>query len=671
MQGVIQKLVVTLALGAAIVVHGAAPGAVSVQSPDRQVKVEVVLNGGRPHWSAWFKGTRFIEEGLLGVETAPDNFSGMYERIGVETASGDSTWKPVWGNLSVVPDRYNEMTVKLKETAGAGRVFHIIVRAYNEGIGLRYQLPVQPNVPKITLKRRLTEYRFATDHTIYQNRNYEYGNAKISTMSRSEGAVTIALDEGRFATLTDADRTSFPITFWHNRKESPNTVLGRLGSQAEGQPPFDTSWEVILLGETTAKLYENRHLVENLNPPCAIADTSWIRPGEAISQIRNTRMVTGELQKLMDFASSHNVEYVEIDHSWCGAETKWTPEEIAFFDKNKGPFWADKPEWRANVVGNPRAPAKGWVPFRPKSLAGGNYVELDMPELASYGKKLNPPVGLCVYLRAAVVKEFGGEHPADEIFDVYQKWGLAGIKIGFVPCGSQQAEAAIVDVVRKAANHKLIVNIHDGYLPSGLSRTYPNLMNVEGLAGDESEHSIDAKIKSLHDVLLPFTRGLMGPLDYTPEMFKKAKTHAHQVAMLGVYHGRPSIRGGMKQWSPGGEGGKEIEFLKKLPGLFDELKVFTQLGEYVTVARRSGDAWFVASMADGTARSYPLPLTFLKNGVNYAASIYTDTPGSQKTAHSTKTVSSDTILTIDMQPNGGHLMILEPLPPGATGGTAK
>jgi alpha-glucosidase len=259
-----------------------------------------------------------------------------------------------------------------------------------------------------------------------------------------------------------------------------------------------------------------------------------------------------------------------------------------------------------------------------------------------------------------VVKEFGGEHSAADIFAVYRQWGVAGIKLGFVPNGSQKWERAVAEVVRLAAQHRLIVNIHDGYYPSGLSRPYPNLMNIEGVAGDESEPSIPLEMKSRHDVMLPFTRGLMGPFDYTPEMFKAAKTHAHQVAMLGVFHGRPSIRGGMKHWSPGGDGGGEVEFLKKLPGIFDEIKVVTDLGKSVTVARRRGDAWFVASMADGTARAYPYPLDFLPADKTYRASIYTDTPGTQQTTHVVQTVTRATVVPIAMQPNGGHLMILEP-----------
>lgn len=657
------KSLLVVSFSASICVR-AAEGPPALLSPDGNARVEFNLRNGRPRWNVSLKGRRFLEDGLLGVEAGPGDFSGPYELAGAETTSSSSTWKPVWGDLSEVRDHYNQLTVTLRQTGGSRRALRLILRAYNEGVALRYHFPQQPGLPRITVKRRLTEYRFKANHVIYQCRNYEYGTVKVDSMSRSEGAVTVDLGNGSFASLTDADRADFPVTFWHNRKDSPCTILGRMHSPAVREPPFSTSWEVLLLGSTAAKLYENRHIVESLNPPCAIADTSWIRPGQAISQIRNTRRVTGELKKLMDFASAHNLEYMEIDHSWCGAETKWTPAEIEFFDRNKRKFWDDKPEWRANVGGNPMASAKGWVPFRPKADTGGNYVDLDVAAVAAYGRRLNPPVGLCLYVRGAVLREFGGEHPADDVFAVYRRWGVAGIKLGFVPCGSQASERAVADVVRKAANHRLIVNIHDGYLPSGLSRTYPNLMNIEGVAGEEAEHSIDPEIKGLHDVMLPFTRCLMGPVDYTPEMFKpnSTKTHAHQVAMLGIYPGRATIRRGMEQWSPGGAGGGEVEFVDRLPGLFDEMKVFTKLGKHVTVARRRGKVWFVASMSSSQTKSCTLPLAFLPAGAMYRARIYRDTLGKQQTTHVVQTVTAASVIRMDMHPNGGHLMILEPRP---------
>lgn len=635
----------------------ATAGAETVRSPDGRIAVTVVLEDGHPRWSVTCGGEPLIRGGLLGIDSVPGPFALK------ETArsAGDSTWPQVWGGRSLVRDRYHELTFKLVQAGGERRELDVVLRACDEGVACRYVVPAQDGLAQAVIRKRLTEYRFGSNRPVYQNRNLEYGTAGIDQMSKSEGCVTVDAGGGCFVSLTDADRADFSQVSWERKKDTPGTIIGSLHSPARGPTPFRTSWEVMIVGEGVAKLCENRHIVENLCPPCAIDDTSWIRPGEAICQVRNTRMVTAELEKLMDFASAHNIEQIEIDHSWCGAETKWTPEEIGFFERHKSKFWDDKPEWRDNVGGNPMTAAKGWVPFRPKADSGGNFVDLDVPALTARGRRLKPPVGVCLYLRAAVLREFGGEHAIEDVFATYQRWGVAGIKAGFVPPASQRDERAIAEMVRQAAAHRLIVVIHDAYYPAGLSRTFPNLVNVEGVAGEEAEHSIPPAMKSRHDVMLPFTRGLMGPLDYTPEMFKPVKTHAHQVAMLLVYQGRPSIRGGLKQWSQGGEGGREIEFLEKLPGLFDETRVFTELGKRVTVARRSGETWFVASMGDAEPRRFKLRLDFLVPGRRYRASVHADTPGNRKTSHTLRDVTSETLLPVAMEPNGGHLMIIGPI----------
>lgn len=653
-----KKQVLLLALAALT-----AGGAETLRSPDGKAVVTVVLKDGRPYWSVAHAGRAIIRDGLLGVETGPDNFCGTYMAVGAVAAAGDSTWKPVWGFLSEVRERYSQLTWELQETAPAKRRLDVVIRAYDEGVAVQYVFPQQPEIKEVTVKKLLTEFKFDGDRTIYSSRDYQYGNATIATLKKSEGAVTVDVGGGRFVSLTDADRADFSVASWCNKKESPGALVATLHSPASGALPFKTAWQAMVIGETAGRLMENRFLVENLNPPCAVADTSWIRPGKALCQVYNCRMVTDEIKQLMNFASAHSFDYVEIDHSWSGAETKWTPEEIATFEKKMGPFWKEQPEWRDNVKGGLMKPAKGYVPFRPHSFEGGNYVDLDIPAITAYGKSLKHPVGLCLYVRGALLKEFGGEHAIEDVFACYERWGVAGVKPGFVPPSSQQNERAIAYMVKKAAEHKLIAVIHDAFLPYGLCRTYPNLVNVEGLAGEEAEPSIAPEIKSLHDVVLPFTRGIMGSFDYTPQIYKASKTHCHQVAMLGVYLGRASVRAGMKQWSPGGEGGAEVEFAEKMPGLTDELKVTADLGKSVTVARRKGADWYVASLSGPKAAAYPYPLSFLTPGRSYRATLFSDEPGGRKALRAQQSVNSQSVLTIAMEPNGGHLMIIEAVTP--------
>jgi alpha-glucosidase len=653
-----------LPLLAAVLGAGEAAATNVVRSPDGRIAVTIDLVDGQPRWSVAVAGSTVIDHGLLGVETAPDDYGRTYAVVGSEQTGGDDTWHPVWGNHSTVRDHYRQLATTLRETGGRQRFLTVLLRAYDEGVGLRYVIPAQPGMSEVTIKSRLTEHRFTADHPIWQTRNYEYGDKTISTMTvKSESAVTLGVGGGRYVALTDADRADYAQVFWKRKAGAPCTLIGQT-SPSSGPLPFATSWEVLIVGDTLGKLYENRVLVDDLNPPCALDDTSWIRPGKAICQIRNGQMTTRDMRALMDFASRHRFEYLEIDHSWNGAETRWTPQEIATFEEKKGPFWDAHPEWRQNVLGNPLVAAKGYVPFRPTSFAGGNLVDLDVPAVAAYGRQLDPPVGLCVYVRSALFREFGGEHAIDDVFAAYEKMGIAGVKPGFTPAGDQADERTVAYLVRCAAKHHLIAVIHDSFYPYGLSRTYPNLMNVEGGAGEEAEHSFPEDKTAVHDVMLTFTRCLMGPFDYTPEIgLKIAKTHCHQAAMLGVWEGRHSVRGGMRQWSPGGEdSGGEVEFIARLPSLFDDIHVLAEANQSVTVARRRGDTWYVASMSGQEARSYPYPLDFLAKDRRYTATIFSDTPCTRVATRSQQAVTSATVLTIAMNPQGGHLMIIEPAP---------
>lgn len=626
-----------------------------VASPDGKIIVSAEVVSGKPQWGVRFNGKPLMVPGALGVETENKTFSGAMTLSKTERTSGDSSWKPVWGDYSTVRDNYNEMTLTVKNAEG--HVMQFVFRAYNEGVALRYVFPKQSGVDAIKFRKLLTEFRFDNDGVVWQNRNYDYGKGGISKLLKSECNVTIDLGKDRWVSLTDSDRSDFPQVAWVNNKDMPNTVYCSMRDFAASDLPFKTAWHVMIVGDKVAKLYEHRYIVQNLNPPCTF-DTSWIHPGNAVSQVRNSERVTSEIKKLMAWASEHKIDYVEIDHSWNGAETKWTADEIAQFEKNMEKGWEKRPEWRKNVQADPRYAVKGWVPFRPHSYkVGGSYVDLNVKEACDYGKSLTPKVGLCVYLRGVQLKEFGGDYAIDDVFKSYAEQGLAGVKPGFVPSGSQYNERTINTLIATAAKYKLILSIHDSYYPSGLDRTFPNLMTVEGGAGDEAEHSIPPELKSVHDVCLPFTRILMGPFDYTPEIGRKSKTHCHQVALLG-YPGRASIRGGTKQWAPGGECGVEQEFAVRYGGgLFDDTKVFAEMGKYVTFARRKGTTWFIVTIGGFDAVSYILPLDFLEKGKTYRATIYSDDKGKSK--KSEVAVRGGASIPIVTEQNGGHLMIVE------------
>jgi alpha-glucosidase len=326
---------------------------------------------------------------------------------------------------------------------------------------------------------------------------------------------------------------------------------------------------MFVVGQKPGDLLERNYLMLNLNSPEALKDTSWIKPGKVM---RDTALTTENSKAIIDFAEKAGLQYVSLDWKWYGTE-----------DPNTGD---------ATTV---RAP------------------NLDIPEIVRYGREKD--VGLIVYVDRRQIKK-----QRDILFPLYEKWGLKGIKIGFVDVGPQEETAWITETIKKAAEHHLMLNIHDGYRPTGNNRTYPNLMTVEGIRGNEHMPTPE------HNCTLPFTRYIAGPADYTVCYYDKRKktTCAHQLAMAVVsfsplqwifWYDKPS----MYQDEP------EIEFFRQVPTVWDDTKVINgKIGQYATIARRSGDDWFLGTINNTEERELQVPLDFLAPGKDYIAHIYSD-----------------------------------------------
>jgi hypothetical protein len=263
-----------------------------------------------------------------------------------------------------------------------------------------------------------------------------------------------------------------------------------------------------------------------------------------------------------------------------------------------------------------------------------------------YGREKN--VGLILY-----VDWRQANRQRDELCPLYEKWGIKGLKLGFVQVGPQSDTAWITATIQKAAEHHLMLNIHDGYRTTGYSRTYPNLMTVEGVQGNE--HFLSAA----HNCTLPFTRYIAGPADYTVCYYdRRLKTsHAHQLAMAVIsysplqwilWYDRPSAYAGEP----------ELEFFRKVPTVWDETKVVQgQIGEYATIARRSGDDWFIGAINGQQPRKLQIPLDFLDRDKKYMAHIYSDDDSAgtkTKVGIQTSRVDSTTVLSASIDAAGGQ-----------------
>lgn len=629
----------------------------SCTSPNGQDVISLKLVDGQPKYDITYAGQAVIHDSALGLNLDAEPFR-AFEVIGTKIEAVDTTWKPVVGEREIVRDHYNRLLVELQERESPRRLLNIEFRAYDEGVAFRYILPKQSALNGITVSSEATEFRFAADFGAYPIRwtedHYQETTTPINECEMALIPLTIELRDGAMATLIEAYVANQPPC---TLKKKADYTLGL--RFRKGKLTLDTSetltWRGFILASNVAGLIERRYLVENLNPPCAIADTSWIEPGKFID--RCGPIETVNIERNMDFAAEHNIGYVHIDWSWYGTERKWSDAAIAHFQEHMPDSTRKKLEgqdWIKNTNGNPMAVASGYVPylqFRERFYGSLSHIDLDMFEVIRYGQ--NKGVGLSLYVNGGTLKPYG-DNDVELVWKTLAGWGVKALKPGFVACNSQEDIRWLRNLVALAAKYKLVLNIHDGYIADGMRRTYPNLLTQEGGGGRETRPPVT------HELMLPFTRHLVGAHDHTPTIYSSddGRTKLYELAQLVVYHGaRQSIRrayGSREQFGP------EMEFLERVPTVWDEVAVLkAEPGDCVVIARRSGHRWFIGGMNDEHRRQMSLSLSFLDKDIPYCAVVFTDLTGSRDSQRNVVNVTSSSTLDIAMEPRGGVAVIVE------------
>ena len=605
----------------------------ALQSPDGKYNFVFEQKDGRLTYRLDYAAKQVIEEGELGVnidnhlvESAmgiPVDNSNVWthgmEVTSVDRRSEDNTWKPVYGEYAQIRDRYNEMTIHLLKGGkhqGASNAYDkrqqylldIIVRAYDEGVAIRYHFPEATNGLFMHITDDLTSFRFAPGAEAYHYA-WAQSHANKAKLLKSESAwkeeaerpLTLRLDNGLYAAIGEAALSDF--VRGKLKLKADNELQMALFHPADIITAYDMPWRFIMVGEKAIDLINNKQMVLNLNAPCQIQDTSWIKPGKAF---RVCRLDMKTCMEGVDFCVDRGLQYIELDAGWYGPEMKMSSSALKVLETR----------------------------------------DIDMPKLCQYAKSKG--IGVWVYVnQRALYQEL------DQLLPLYEKWGISGIKFGFVQIGSQEWTTWLHNAVKKCADHHIMVDIHDEYRPTGWSRTYPNLMTQEGIGGNEEMPDAE------HNTILPFTRFLCGPADYTPCYFngRVKNTKAHQLAMPVVYYSPitflywydlPNVY----------KGEKELDFWKYCPTVWDESKALQgEIGEYIVQARRSGNDWFVGAMNGLQARDITLNTAdFLQKGKKYRVEIYNDVPAlNTRTKVSTvvQTIKAGKILKLHLQPSGG------------------
>ena len=605
----------------------------ALQSPDGKYNFVFEQKDGRLTYRLDYAAKQVIEEGELGVnidnhlvESAmgiPVDNSNVWtngmEVASVDRRSEDNTWKPVYGEYAQIRDRYNEMTIHLLKGGkheGSGTAYDkrqqylldIIVRAYDEGVAIRYHFPEATNGLFMHITDDLTSFRFAPGAEAYHYA-WAQSHANKVKLLKSEAAwkeeaerpLTLHLANGLYAAIGEATLTDF--VRGKLKLKADNELKMAMFDSADIITAYDMPWRFIMVGEKAIDLINNKQLVLNLNAPCQIADTSWIKPGKAF---RVCRLDMKTCLAGVDFCVDRGLQYIELDAGWYGPEMKMSSSALKVLESR----------------------------------------DIDMPKLCAYAKSKG--VGVWVYVnQRALYQEL------DQILPLYEKWGISGIKFGFVQIGSQEWTTWLHQAVRKCADHHIMVDIHDEYRPTGWSRTYPNLMTQEGIGGNEEMPDAE------HNTILPFTRFLCGPADYTPCYFngRVKNTKAHQLAMPVVYYSPVTFL----YWYdlPNAyKGEQELDFWKHCPTVWEESKALQgEIGEFVVQARRSGDDWFVGAMTGLQARVITINTAdFLQKGKKYRVEMYNDDPmlnTRTKVASTVQTLKAGKVIKLHLQPSGG------------------
>lgn len=612
-----------------------------VKSPDGKVVLTFELKdiGDKkacPVYTVKYKEKTIISDSPLGlaIKEAPPLNSG-FENVEAAGGSKRNTWSPVYGERETIPDNYNYLVVKLKESDPSARRLVLTFRAYNEGAAFKYTIPRQEKPADFVIASEQTNFHFTADYAAWAVYSAQgvYGKTTLGKIKNNcERPTTIQINDSTYAAVGEAALVDYARMRLSPVKDRPYTLASSLAGEVKASAPFSTPWRFVLLGDTPGQLLERNYLLLNLNEPCAIEDTSWIKPGKVI---REVTLTTKGGMACVDFAAKHNLQYVEYDAGWYG------PEGSAESD--------------ATTITLDPGRSKG---------------PLDLHAVIEYAKKKG--IGIIVYVNRRAL-----ERQLDEILPLYEKWGIKGVKYGFVNVGSQKWTSWLHEAVRKAARYHLMVDIHDEYRPTGYSRTYPNLMTQEGIGGDETKPSNTQTLNIL------FNRMVAGAADnticYYDGRVDQNASHAYQLAKAVCFYSpwqflywydRPLTsppKAGGAGGSRGGIGDEpELEFFDHVLTVWDDTKVIHgKIGQYAVIARRSGDDWFIGCMNSKEPRTLDIPLTFLEKSKQYTAHIYSDDPSVQTRTHvriDRRSVNSKTTLEAEMTAKGGKAIRITPTP---------
>ena len=673
-------------------------------SPNGMQKLQFEVIDGTPVYQLSYKEQPVIAQSKLGLELKnEENLLDGFEIGHVEKSTFDETWNPVWGETREIRNHYNEMAVTLNQ-AKTNRKIIIRFRLFDDGLGFRYEFPEQPKLIYFVIKEEKTQFAMTGDHTAwwipgdYDTQEYSYNKSKLSeirglmqqaitpnasqTPSSPTGvqtALMLKTDAGIYLNLHEAALIDYACM--HLDLDDENMIFtSHLTPDSQGdkgymQAPCTSPWRTIIVSDKAGDILLS-HITLNLNEPCKIEDTSWIKPVKYIGVW--WEMITGKSS--WAYANVPSVKLGKTDYSLLtpngrhAANTAHVKEYIDFaaqhgFDAVLVEGWNE-----------------GWEDWFGKSKDYvfdfvTPYPDFDVAAIRDYAKAKGVQ-RIMHHETSGSVRNY--ERHMDEAYQFMADNGYHAVKSGYVgniiPRGEKHYSQYIVNhyqyALEKAADYKIMVNAHEAVRPTGICRTYPNLIGNESARGTEFE-AFGGNTPD-HTTILPFTRLIGGPMDYTPGIFEQDiskhnpennswanTTIPRQLALYVTMYSPLQMAADLPETY--NKYLDAFQFIKDVPVDWDDTKVLeAEPGDYITYARKEKgtDNWFVGRTNDEEARTSSISLNFLPEGTKYLATIYAD----QKDAHyrnnpkayqiSQYVVTSKTKLELFCAPGGGYAISL-------------
>ena len=678
-------------LSAALICIALGAMAQKVTSPDGKMELSFSLDNGRPTYTLRVDGKTVVAPAHLGYQLKKENgekstdfdwkpsrttdkeasrkadFFSDFTLEKFENNSFDETWKPVWGEESSIRNHYNELLVQLKQTKN-NRFLNIRFRLFDDGLGFRYEFPDQKNLTYFVVAEELTEFAMTGNHTAwwvagdYDTQEYNYQTTKLSEIrGRMKRAITenasstpigpttvqtalqMRTDDGLYLNLHEAACTDYP-TMHLTYQENNNTFVSHLTPDARGdkgylQTPSVSPWRTVIVGRKATDILASR-ITLNLNEPSKIEDTSWIHPVKYVGVWWD--MITGRGKWAYTDAVS-SVQLGKTDYSKLpsnGKHSANTENVKRYID------FAAKNGFDAVLVEGWNEGWEDWFGHLKDYVFDfvSPYPDFDVKGLSNYAKSKNVKL-IMHHETSSSVRNY--ERHLDKAYQFMKDNGYDAVKSGYVgdivPRGehhySQWMNNHYLYAVKKAADYKIMVNAHEATRPTGLCRTYPNLIGNESARGTEYEAFGGNEVN--HTTILPFTRCIGGPMDYTPGIFvmdvskmnpeSTSRVRSTLARQLALY---------VTLYSPLQMAADVIEHYEARPDAFQFIKdvavdwdkslyLEAEPGEYVVTARKAKgkDAWYIGCTAGDNGHKTNIALDFLTPGKTYTATIYADAKG--------------------------------------------